>query len=433
MATLLDLSEETGQSPKNLSAFLRQQGIKVKGLSSRLPQSALRLCRAHFLNRGESLERALAPSAPLPDPVQSPLKRGRQLSAAAPQSLAATEDPVAALRALRGKPRERRSQRSGQEEKTTPAVRESAPPSPSTSANATAALASPSAADALTQLKALEQERARLAQRCSSLEARLVTAERSLESERALSARPSTIVHRSAGAEVERAASREEKGNISAPNPHAGEKAPMTLWRRLEQLGLADVSLLPTLAARLSDPKLAPNLLSRLRCAKGFDPFEGCILSCDAPRCREIAKRRGLPLSVPDYFCVICQGNERDRSYQWLRAECIRVGAIKLTVVGGSQDGQQALRELSRRFPGLDWGYVRGGEQIHQSRAQQLCRHASIIALWPNDHLTHRVSDLFRAAAKREGCPLITIPPGRQGVGALCEALLIGLSLDAEP
>ena len=438
MATILDLSEETGRSAQELQRLLRARGIRVDKLTARLPLSAVRICREAGL-RGGLAERLLGHAREEPPPPPKRQRPGRRLTEGEATPLPAG-DPVAALRAVRAQGKRARA-KAPQARQTVPqTLQTERDPGDGRAPQQRGAHepldAAPSLEHALERERALQEQlresertQASLSARVKSLEARLQEQLKAEERRKALDARPPEIITESAARQRDDAAERPPPVERD-PSGGAG-KAPLTLWRRLERLGLADVSLLPALAARFQDPKVAPGLLSRLRCARDFDPFEGCVRCCDDLRCQAVAARRGLPLTVPEYFCVICQGNERDRLYQWLRAECLRIGETRLVLVGGSQDGQQALRGLSARFSGLDWTLITGGEQIHQSRALQLCRGASIVALWPNDHLKHRVSDLFRDAARREGRRLISVPPGRQGVGALIEELLTGLSLSA--
>ena len=484
MATMIDLADEAGCSPEQVARWLKSQGIKRRRLSDKLPQSVVARFRQEVLRRSLSFEelvdqprfaerpgiderevlrdhstssgghctdaRTLGHSSVLGRERASEkkireLERSKNQGADRVVELPEGIDPVAVLRQRRARlhAQAQTTEHRGEMRETkeiAEATRGAALKKEKREQREQLELISEESSGRptprgdiehyyeqryhalLKRYKTLDEKFTQLSRQLDEVVEHQDNALRNEQSEHS-SAPPTVTILSASPSNV-----RGEERPFEAEPP---KKAPLTLWRRLGQLHLDDVSLLPALAMLIADPGRGPSLLSRLRCAKDFDPFIGTALCCEAPSCQSLASAKGTPLLAPLYYCMICEGNEGRRWYQWLRAQCLDQGYERLLIVGGSEDGQQNLRSFDHEHPGLRWQLITGGAQIHQRQAQQLCQSASLVVLWPSDYLTHRVSDLFRAAAQREACPVVTVPPGKRSIISLAETILI--SLDALP
>ena len=163
-------------------------------------------------------------------------------------------------------------------------------------------------------------------------------------------------------------------------------------------------------------------------------PFldQALALTCGNAECDAMAPRLcgGAVVHASKTRCCVCRGSVNERARARIYAACVRSGARRLVIVGGSPrsredlvgDGGRWEREVAGPL-GVEWRLVDGSARHTETAARANIAWADLVVIWGPTQLGHKVSTLYTGPG---GHPR-TVTCGLRGVAGLADTIVRGL------
>ena len=209
--------------------------------------------------------------------------------------------------------------------------------------------------------------------------------------------------------DLENATKREIAWRARALELERSNHTAQTLPSLLQSLGLTDPAQQLLLLASLFDDKTSGTAL--LRAIRQIDAAQVEQLvtqrlrkTCAHPICHSVTKRDELvPLRVDDdKECEVCHGDPDRRWFIRMVQECGWAGVKRLLIVGGDEDCQDKLRDLSQG-QGVELRLVQADEPLQTARIAARVEGADVVVTWSRQTVDGAISDAYAQCAVSSG------------------------------